>query len=131
MKLSHIPICTLIGQGCPSGAVYLYKKTVYVEGGRGDAFQRQKNPVGVSALLIGEFLSVRKVFARVYKIGPETSKMTQVWKDSRQSGKFLDSVESLQTVLKVSGQSGKFSDSLVFFGELSDSLEQITHFCIL
>ena len=97
--------------------------------------QRQKNPVGASALPTGKFLRVRKVFARpesfcayLHKI-----KSKKVWKVSGQSGKFPDSLESFRTVWKVSGQSGKFQDSLESFwtvwkvsgqsGKFLDSLE--------
>ena len=38
-----------------------------------------------------------------------------VWKDSRQSGKFPDTLESFQTVRKVSMRSGKFPDGLKSF----------------
>ena len=65
--------------------------------------QRQKNTVGVSALLTGKFLL-------------ETTKLPL------KSGKFLDSVKVFgtvwkifQTVWKVSEQSEQFSDSLESF----------------
>ena len=78
----------------------------------GSIQQGQKNPVRVSALPTGKFLMSRK-FLRVFiKSAQKTSKKTQDWKDSRHSGKFLDSVESLWTVLKVSG---KFPDSMESF----------------
>ena len=35
--------------------------------------QSQKKPVGALALPTGKFLRVRKVFARIYKIGPKSS----------------------------------------------------------
>ena len=44
--------------------------------------QSQKNPVGASALPTGKFLRVRKVFARINKIGSKSSQ-----------NKFLDSLE--------------------------------------
>ena len=61
------------------------------------ARQRQKNPVGASALPTGKFLRVRKVFARIYKIDPKIKSkhcirlesFRTVWKISRQSGNFL------------------------------------------
>ena len=85
--------------------------------------QRQKNPVGVSALPTGKFLRVRTVFACIYKTDPKikskdcigVESFLAVWKVSGQSVKFLDSLESFQTVWKVSGQSGKFPDSLESF----------------
>ena len=98
--------------------------------------QRQKNPVGVSALPTGKFLRVRKVFARIYTIDPkikskdciglesfqtlwkvsgQSGKFPDSWKVSRQSGKFPDSLENFRTVWKVSGQSGKFPDSVESF----------------
>jgi len=36
-----------------------------------EEWQRQKNPVGVSALPTGKFLRVRKVFARIYIVDPK------------------------------------------------------------
>ena len=57
-------------------------------------------------------------FARIYKIGPKVKTLYK-------SGKFLDSRESCRAVWKVSRQSGKFPDSLGSFrtvGKLPDSL---------
>ena len=72
--------------------------------------QRQKNPVGASALPTGKFLRVQKVFAQIYKIYPKISleSFQTVWKVFRQSGKFPDSLESFRTAWKVARQSGKF-----------------------
>ena len=65
--------------------------------------QRQKNPVGVSALPTGKFLRVWKVFERIYT------------KDPKIKSKDCIGLESFQTVWKVSGQSGKFPDILESF----------------
>ena len=51
--------------------------------------QRQKNPVGASALPTGKFLRVRKVFARIYKIDPKIK------------SKHCISLETFQTVWKL------------------------------
>ena len=85
--------------------------------------QRQKNPVGASALPTGKFLRVRKVFARMYKIYPKIKSKDCISlesfqtarKVSGQPGKFPDSPESFWTARKVSGQPGKFLDSLESF----------------
>ena len=87
--------------------------------------QRQKNPVGVSALPTGKFLRVRKVFTRT-TLSPKTSQtwhkfldslesFLTVWKASEQTGEYPDSLESVRKFWKVSGQSGKFPDSLESF----------------
>ena len=73
------------------------------EVGRGWVRQRQKNPVGVSALPTGKFLRVRKVFARIYTINPKIKPKDCI------------GLESFQTVCKFSGQCGKFLDSLESF----------------
>ena len=75
--------------------------------------QSPKNLVGVSALPTEKFLRFRKVFAHIYKIGHkmEPEVLSEV---SRQSGKFPDSLESFRRVWKVSRQSEQFLNSLKF-----------------
>ena len=63
--------------------------------------QRQKNPVGVSALPTGKFLRVLKFFACIYTIDPKIN------------SKDCIGLESFQTVWKVSVLSEKFLDSLI------------------
>ena len=69
----------------------------------------QKNPVSESALPTGKFCTTGKFLSK--KMAPKTSKKSLVWKYSGQSGKFVDSLESLS----LCGQSGKFPDSLEGF----------------
>ena len=64
-------------------------KTFHSTGRKVGRKQSQKNPVGASALPTGKFLRVRKVFARINKIGSKSSQ-----------NKFLDSLEDFQTVWK-------------------------------
>ena len=65
--------------------------------------QRQKNPVGASALPTGKFLRVRKVFAHIYKIDPKIKSKHCIHLESfRTVWKFPDSLESFLTVWKVS-----------------------------
>ena len=68
-----------------------------MEGG-GGVWQRQKNPVGVSALPTGKFLRVRKVFARIYTIDPKIKSKHRCGKFPNSLEKFPDSLESFRRV---------------------------------
>jgi len=118
---AHMPICPIFAQKLKTGWKSVFRLFIIWE--KGTFFfeqrcpQRQKNPVCEYALHTGKFLRVRKVFARIYKIYPNIclESFQTVWKVSRQSGKFPDSLETFRTVWTVSGQSGKFLDSLESF----------------
>ena len=74
--------------------------------------QSPKNLAGVLALLTRKFLRVRKVFVCFYKVDHKIDiniRMNKIKKCPRLSGKFLRNIESTQ---KVSSQSGKFLDLL-------------------
>ena len=85
-------------------------------------------------------------FQNVWKVSRQSGKFTDnlesfptVWKVSEQSGKFPKSLGNFQRVWKVSGQSGNFSDSLESFRtvwkdsgvsrKVSDSVERSRHIC--
>ena len=75
--------------------------------------QSPKNLVCGYALHTGKFLRVRKVFARIEKIGYKMKpELLSALKFSRLSGNLPDYLETFWTVQKLSRQSGNFPDCL-------------------
>ena len=71
--------------------------------------QSPKNLVCGYALHTGKFLRVRKVFARMEKIGYKMKpELLSAIKFSRLSGNLPDYLETFRTVRKFSGSSGKY-----------------------